>query len=60
MSKKIFEAVTLVTHTGTGRKFLKKYIVVSDSIPKNTEDLNAKENEEFLEAKQLHYEVVVK
>lgn len=56
-----FVASTLVSHKGTNRKFVKKYIVISKSIPKNTEDLGAMENEEFLESKQLlGYEVVIK
>jgi hypothetical protein len=48
-----FEALTAVSHKGITRKFVKRYIVISASIPKNVEDLGAKENEEFLEAKQL-------
>lgn len=55
-----FEALTAVSHKGITRKFVKRYIVISTSIPKNVEDLGAKENEEFLEAKQLRCEVVIK
>ena len=55
-----FEVLTVVSHKGITRKFVKRYIVISTSIPKNIEDLGAKENEEFLEAKQLVCEIVIK
>lgn len=55
-----FEALTAVSHKGITRKFVKRYVVISTSIPKNTEDLGAKENEEFLEARQMKCEVVIK
>lgn len=55
-----FEALTVVSHNGIKRKFVKRYIVISVSIPKNVEDLGAKENEEFLEAKPIICEVVIK
>ena len=61
MDKKVFEAITLVTHKGVDKKFIKKYIVISNSIPKNVKDLNAGENEEFLESRYLpNYQVIIK
>lgn len=57
--KKVFVVTTLVS-IGK-RKFLKKYIVFSDSIPKNMLDLGEGKNEEFIQSKQLlHYEVIIK
>ena len=53
-----FEVAVLVTHKGASKKFLKRYIVISDSIPKNSEDLNLPENEEFLESKKLNHVVI--
>ncbi len=44
-----------------GKKFVRKYIVISDSIPKNMKDLNLPDDYgEFLEAQQLNYEVIIK
>lgn len=60
-NKKAFEVLMLVTHKGVSKKLIKKYLVISGSIPKNKQDLNAGENEEFIESRYLpNYTVVVK
>jgi hypothetical protein len=59
-TKIAFEVTTLVTHNGINKKFLKKYIVISSSIPSTLKDLNAGKNEEFLESRRLFCEVVIK
>ena len=58
--KKVFEVITLITYKNIDKKFLKKYIVISDSIPQNIDGLDAGKHEEFLESRRLNYEVVIK
>jgi len=55
---KAFEAVTVVQYGN--RKFLKKYIVISNHIPTSLEDLGVTTKEEFVESRQLNHEVIIK
>jgi hypothetical protein len=59
---KAYEVLTLVSYKNIDRKFIKKYIVISDVIPTKIEDLEVgREDEEFIESRLLsNYKVVIK
>ena len=57
---KAFELTTVINYADVKNLFLHRYIVISTSVPKAVSMIQLRENEIFLEAKELEHELVMK
>jgi len=57
---KAFEVITVFNYADVKNLFLHRYMVISTSVPKAVSMIQLRDNEIFLEAKQLEHELVMK